>query len=508
MKKFNIMLSFLLVAAFSQLNAQERYVDEIFDDFQVMTNQVYGENVTVLTVPVTGSPTLRPLVTNVYMPPASDTETQRPLVLYFHTGNFLPFPQNGGTGGTVSDSTVIEIASRLARMGYVCAVVDYRKGWNPLAETQEARTNTLINAAYRGVQDSRTALRFFKRTVAEEGNPFGVDTTRTVAWGQGTGGYISLATATIDSYVDIVLPKFIGQDITGDGNPDPMVLLPIHGDPDGTTVGVNPLTGDTLSVPNNLGYGSKFDLCVNMGGALGDTSWLDASDPPFISYHVPTDPFAPYTEGILIVPTTGEQVVEVQGSYLVAQRANALGNNDIFELADINDAVTTVADSRNDGLEGLFPLIGTGGPLDSSPWDWWDPSNVNHQNGLMTNPDMSPQKARTYIDSIMAYYAPRACAALALPCSTVGTKEALLKADAVGLVVAPNPATEEVRLQTNQEYPIQDIMVYDMSGRLVQTQFNVFNNNATIYRQNLPQGMYLARMRFDGGVLVQKIIFK
>lgn len=506
MKKFNIMLSFLLVAAFSQLNAQERYVDEIFDDFQVMTNQVYGFNVTVLTVPVTGSPTLRPLITNVYMPPASDTETQRPLVLYFHTGNFLPFPQNGGTGGTVNDSTVVEIASRLARMGYVCAVVDYRKGWNPLAETQEARTNTLINAAYRGVQDSRTALRFFKRSVAEQGNPFGVDTTRTVAWGQGTGGYISLATATIDSYADIVLPKFIGQG--PDGNPVPMVILPVHGDPDGTTFGVIP-GGDTLSVPNNLGYGSKFDLCVNMGGALGDTSWLDANDPPFISYHVPTDPFAPYTEGILIVPTTGEQVVEVQGSYLVAQRANALGNNDIFKLAEISDAVTTVADSRNDGLEGLFPLIGSGGNLDSSPWDWWDPSNVNHQNGLLTNPDMSSQKARSYIDSIMAYYAPRACAALALPCSTVGTQEALLKADAVGLIVAPNPATEEVRLQTNQEYPIQDIMVYDMSGRLVQTQFNVFNNNATIYRQNLSQGMYLARMRFEGGgVLVQKIIFK
>ena len=43
-------------------------------------------------------------------------------------------------------------------MGYVVASIDYRTGWNPLAATQSERTYQLINAAYRGVQDARTAL--------------------------------------------------------------------------------------------------------------------------------------------------------------------------------------------------------------------------------------------------------------------------------------------------------------------------------------------------------------
>lgn len=509
MKNVNFFLLFFLVFAGFQLQAQQvRYVDMVFDDYEVET-QIYGNNYTVLTVPITGSTTLRPLLMDIYSPPAEDMETERPVVLYFHTGNFLPHPENGSTGGTMKDSTVVEIASRLARMGYVCGVVDYRKGWNPLASTQEERTNTLINAAYRGVQDARTAVRFLKKSVAEEGNPYGVDTTRIAAWGQGTGGYISFATTTIDEYLDIVLPKFIGQDITGDGNPDPMVLQPIHGNPDATSLGINPLNGDTLCLPNHTeGYGSDFDLCVNMGGALGDTSWIDEGDNPFISFHVPTDPFAPYTEGILIVPTTNEQVVEVQGSYLVAQKANDLGINDIFVMAEIDDAVTDVANSRNDGLEGLYPLLGSN-PLDSGPWEWWNPeTNVNHENGIQTNPDMSAEKARTYIDTIMAYYAPRACAALALPCSPLGTDDNLLNADQVGLVTAPNPATEVVYLQTNPEYPITDMLLYDMSGRLVQSQFNISENDIEIRRQDLSSGMYFARLRFEEGMLVQKIVFK
>ena len=54
-------------------------------------------------------------------------------------------------------------------MGYVVASIDYRLGWNPLAATQSERTNQLINAAYRGVQDARTAVRYFRMNAAEQG---------------------------------------------------------------------------------------------------------------------------------------------------------------------------------------------------------------------------------------------------------------------------------------------------------------------------------------------------
>ena len=43
----------------------------------------------------------------------------------------------------------------------------------PLAATQDERTLQLIQAAYRGVQDSRTAVRFFRKSVAEDEQPLG-----------------------------------------------------------------------------------------------------------------------------------------------------------------------------------------------------------------------------------------------------------------------------------------------------------------------------------------------
>ena len=58
------------------------------------------------------------------------------------------------------------MATRLAKMGYVAAVASYRLGWNPVATTQTERVYTLINAAYRGVQDSRAAVRYFRKGVA------------------------------------------------------------------------------------------------------------------------------------------------------------------------------------------------------------------------------------------------------------------------------------------------------------------------------------------------------
>src|SRR5690606_34382473 len=135
---------------------------------------------------------------------------------------------------------------------------------------------------------------------------------------------------------------------------------------------------------------SDFALSVNLGGAIGDTSWMEPGLQPMISYQVPSDPFAPYVEGIVVVPGLGLPVVEVQGAYLVQLLANQYGNNNVFIDANIDDVYTTVANSRNDGYEGLYPMPREeNNENDSSPWDWWSPDNTNHNNGLQTNPDMS-----------------------------------------------------------------------------------------------------------------------
>lgn len=503
MKHLNKLFALILSVAFLSANAQERYMDEIFTSVDVTTDVIYGVNATILYVPVTGEAVPEALTMDVYEP-NGDTETDRPVVIYLHTGNFLPHPQNGGASGTNRDSTAVEICSRLARMGYVVASINYRLGWNPIAPTQEERVNTLINAAYRGVQDGRTAVRYFRKNAAEGGNTFGIDPAKVVAWGQGTGGYIVMAMTSLDAYNKVLIPKFIGQD--ANGNPLPMVIEPIHGDVEAVAYGVAP-NNDTLCYPNHVGYSSDISLSVNTGGAIGDTSWLDPGQNPMISFHTVSDPFAPYVSGTVIVPVVNLPVVDVQGSYLVQKLANDFGNNDVFKNYGFSDEWSDGPNMNNDGYDGLRPFIRpTGAEFDSAPWDFWDPvTNANHAAGLQTNPDMSAEKARMFIDSLVGYYAPRACAALSLGCSVLDAP--VLDADAFSLQVSPNPAADFIRFETAKEL-IQEVYLYDINGRLVKAITDINTTNYTMNRNALANGVYIAQVRFEEGVMTRKVIFE
>ncbi|MFK7947293.1 MAG: T9SS type A sorting domain-containing protein [Saprospiraceae bacterium] len=522
---------FLATAIF----AQSRYVDEIFTDVTVTSDVPYGQNYTVLTWATSGSSTLQTLVMDFYEP-TGDTEAERPLVILLHTGNFLPNPQNAGTTGTMRDSVIVEFANRLAKMGYVAAVADYRTGWNPAAPSQEERALTLIQASYRGMQDTRTCIRFFKQDYAMNNNSYNVDTSRITVFGQGTGGYISLGTGNLDDYNEILLQKFITQ---ASGQPVPMIVESINGDIYGTSTGVIPtgfglpFEGDTLCIPNYVDYSSDYQLTVNVGGALGDTSWIDENSTPMISFQTPKDPFAPYMEDVLIVPTTGDLIVEVQGAGLIIPKANELGVNDIMKAAFYNDPYTTAANAVNGGNEGLYPMYRPTYPnpqdptdpiTEGSPWDWWDaaywsqiphpscPSGVPvnlcnfHTINSINNPDMSATKARTYIDTIIGYFAPRACAVLDLPCSTVSTEP--IVSDNVQLLVAPNPANEYVRFTSKAGEQILSIELYDLNGRLVQNHYNINNAQFDLNRNGLTTGLYFAKVRFEDGITSEKIMFE
>jgi hypothetical protein len=534
MKNLTLMLALVISTTSFVFSQKVRYIHPVFDTV-VTTQTVYGQNATVLTIAATGKATKVPLPVTIYSP-KGDTVKRRPLVIYAHTGNFLPFPTNGGTGGRTVvppgsplaaiaplgmgfpvDSPVVEICTRLAKMGYVVAAIDYRTGWNPIAPTQTERVNTLINAAYRGVQDFRTAIRFFKLSAIALGNPFGIDTSKIVGWGQGTGGYITMAAATLDSYNDIVLKssnKFVGA------NGLPYVIQQVHGDIYGTSVGINPANGDTLAYINHPGINSDFQLCVNMGGALADTQWIDATDIPMIGYHEPRDFFAPYKEGLVQVPIGGGQtlpVVIVQGTYLATQKTDQLGLNKKMRDLKLNDVITQAANKKNDGIEGLYPLNGTGlTPLDSDPWNWWDTTVMaaferqsmrgNNTNGLAQNPDMSAAKARRYIDTIMAYYAPRAFAVLGLG-TFVNTPD-LLKDHQVGLKISPNPITHYTSITSHIDHLIRRVTVYDANGRQLETISKVNTNQYTWQRNGLPTGLYYMQVGFDKGTITKPVLIQ
>lgn len=439
LSKFLALVLFVLLLGGGNSSAQLRYVNEMFNDAQltVTNNVVFGQNHHFFP-PTTTYPVLD-VKMRVYQPNQMvDTRTDRPVIVYIHAGNFLPPVVNGGIGGSINDSAAVNLCMQWAKRGYVVIAPSYRLGWNPLAATELERRAQLLNAVYRAINDIKCAVRFMRKTVVESGNPYKIDPNDIVLYGQGSGAYVALAYVTMDKHSEISMPKF--QLPNGQSVVDTNIV--------GNLQGFNGL----LNVNNHVGYSSSVKMSINAGGALADTTWLEAGDAPMVSFQAVRDPFGPYRNGIVVVPTTMGNVVEVQGAGIFIDRANRLGNNAAFSNASMfTDPVSNQARSwyyqtipyiyppPNDqinvgGGEGLFPIvrpIRNVPPLyifsnETDPWTWWDSATlvqyvaaVNaqtggtynaaslHAQGMIGNPNMSRTHGLTFIDTIQRYIHPR-----------------------------------------------------------------------------------------------------
>lgn len=547
---FTYLILFTLTAFVSQA---QRYDAEIFSDVTVTPDVTYGVNATVIAFSVFGEAIPQELKMDVYEP-TNDSETERPLVMVFHTGNFLPNVTNGQISGTRTDSSAVEICTQLAKRGFVAASCTYRQGWNPLAETQPERALGLIQASYRGVQDGRTAIRYFKKDYSEEGNTFGIDTSKIVMWGNGTGGYVTLGVNGLSFYNEIPLAsnpagKFLLDVNPPDGVPEtPMVVPAYHGDIEGKVLTIAPdaafglPAGDTTNYPNHVDYSSDFQLTINVGGALGDISWLADQTVPIIAVQSIDDQFAPYDDAILVVPTTGDPIVQVQGLKAIGESQEASGINQAWKDFGFDDAVTQDAMANaaawDDGTGHPYYEGGYSWkkPNNSNGFDegvvieWWDPEALSppilpdfpngvpwnmlphpsggtfHSQGLNLNEGMSGTKARANIADIMDYVIPRACITLDLGCASVSADDIILSPNLI--TMTPNPTTGQVTITSVENESIQNIEVYSLNGQLMSVENDVNSNNASINVVNQVPGMYIVKVYMENGFVTKKLVVK
>lgn len=518
MKKLLLSLLVLGSSLFITKNTEaQRYITPVFPSASVTNSVVYGRNIEVLT----GTPTGKDLLVDVYQPAgAVDPITERPLVVVLHTGSFLPPVINGQPTGSRRDSTIVQTCTEFAKRGYVAAAVSYRLGWNPAATGtagQDIRTGTLLQAVYRALLDAKAAVRYFRKNATVGGNTFGIDTNKIVIGGFGTGGYIALAYATLDDPAEISLSKFLAQTTNatyGFTAGQSYVNQSLLGDFEG--YGGNPaLNIDT----NSVGYNSAVQFVFNAGGAMGDSSWMEPGDAPTVCFHVVGDPFAPYGIGDVVVPTTGDFVVEVSGSQSVIQLANADGNNNCMIAAGFSDPLSTYALANTGNSEGLYPFF-TNPSLQAGPWEWYD-STVTvltaqalglpaangtqaYQNSLATNPNMSKAKAVAYIDTIMGYLNPRMAYCLNL---TTGLNN--VNNLSANISIQPNPAADRVTIKSDGlAGNLNTVRLFNLLGEEVFLAENVGQSSYTIERRGLAQGLYIVKMNFDKGDATGKVVFK
>ena len=424
MKK-KLLSVFALVTSMLALNeatAQNRYLDEVFTSVNKSSNVVYDTNYAInllygntspdIPIAFTASPVwVEKLKCDIYTPDG-DTLNNRPVIILSHTGSYLPPLVNKQTTGSKDDSSLVELANRFAKRGYVVVAMNYRLGWNPAATSQEVATEQLIKATYRALQDMRNCVRFMRRNAAT----YGIDETKIIFGGQGTGGYIGLAGATVNTRADIESNiKFLR------GDASPMVSVDTLGDWTGIG-GAYPYND-----PADASVSSDVNMFFNFGGAMGDTAWMKANSKPMVAMHTTRDPFAPYNTGNVIVPTTGLTVIpNASGAGDVIPKANALGVNNKLNSYVYLDPMSDRANTVSKNINNLFGFE-TSFPVEGSPWEWWDRPSMQARQftvyrdaiplpasgyiadslSMVTNPFMSAERGKAYIDTIVGFVAPR-----------------------------------------------------------------------------------------------------
>ncbi|HZH85776.1 MAG TPA: PKD domain-containing protein [Brumimicrobium sp.] len=258
MKIYKIAILLILSTTFSTVYSQcdtVRYEKPLFNSITQHVNVKYGE-AQRWNIPYNDED----LYMNIFTPD-NDTLSKRPLMIWVHPGGFL--------NGSKELQDMMALCDSFAQRGYVTATIDYRKGFNPLSNTSAER------AVYRGTQDLRSAIRFLKA----KHNLYGIDTNYTFIGGSSAGAFAVIHTVYMNQ------------------NEAPSSIASGFGYP---ALGCLDCTG------NNYVHGMNISGYVNLWGAIGDSTWINANETAKgLHIHGKADGTVPFGVGHpFAVPTT------------------------------------------------------------------------------------------------------------------------------------------------------------------------------------------------------------
>ncbi len=476
--KSKIILSMLL--AMGSASFAQRYLTPQFSNVTVTKDIKYGANLGYNS----SFTTSEDLFMDVYEP-TGDTVTKRPVIILGHAGSYLSLYQWGNKG----QYSVVEMCNRFAKLGYVAVSIDYRTGWQAGSNDAETREKTIINAVYRAMQDFKTCIRFFKKD-ASTTNLWKTDPCKIFIGGTNSGGYSALAVGTLNKQSELTGVKFL------DSKGDPYINQAKTGSFDGF--------GGSENLDNHAGYTSDARAILALGAATGDSTWIEAGETPVVAISGVDETTTPYNTAVVITGS-GTAIIVVSGAGDFMPRLERLGNNDVFKAAALPQGPPNKngAGAVTNAIEGLYPLYGQ----QFEPWSWYDGAQPVGDAAL--NPNATQAKALKYIDTIMAYTAPRFYEIIKDNSScqvTTGIRD-LKPSDNLSFSALPNPAGSYLTvLSSNTDTKIASLLLFDLNGRKLAVAENGNTYFAKIDVQSIPNGMYLAEIITVDGIRTAKRI--
>lgn len=415
MKKIYL-LGLLAASVFSTQAQQDcsngRYVDEVFPTITTTSDIQYGANLNL-------SGNNVDLLLDIYQPDG-DTETNRPVIIFIHGGSFV--------GGSKTGTDVVPLAQDFAKKGYVTASINYRLGISLQGDLEKNASEAVMRAT----QDTRAAVRFFRKSVDTEGNPYGIDDTKIFLVGASAGGFNALHLAYLDEVSEI--PPIIDLNAPG-------------------------LDGEIEGESGNPGYISTVNAIVNIAGALGDTTWMQAGDTPLLSFHGDDDGTVPFGTDLIYLGGVFE-VMEVDGSSTVHTKAENLSLNHCFK-----------------------PHYGA----DHIP----HAGNANYYDTTMT---YMAQWLKTFVCGGTDY---------CYDYATMSLDENTLH----DVSIYPNPASTKLTIAS--EATMNSVRIIDFSGRLVKEESTLNTTILNVDVSSLPEGIYFVESIFiDGSRITSKVVIR
>lgn len=408
----------------------ERFHDFVFAGSTVTSNITYGSNVTY-------SNSTQSLKMDVYEP-TGDVSTARPLVIVAHGGSFV--------GGSKTGTDVVPLCKDFAKLGYVAASIDYRLGMTHFPVGGPPDSTDAGAAVMRAVHDGRAAIRWFKQNARIGGNTYKIDTNNIYFAGVSAGGFIALHIAYMDHLSEF--PSYV--DTTGQYG--------LHGGIEGQS--------------GNPGYDSRVKAIVNICGALGDTTWMQAGDTPLLSLHGNRDNTVPYGSAEIYLLGV-YPLLQVDGSSSVALRADHVGIENCFKTYYNQDHVPEVGTSANNLA-------------------YYDTTIVIARNFLEHQVCSSVALQCGYTDSIRSVVA--------------GINE--LSYDNDKISVYPNPASTSLTVNLSNVTGEVTVELYNMIGEKVKSVGGIKNDKVMISRDGLKNGVYMLNVRANGKLYSKRVVLE
>lgn len=261
--------------------ASERYATPIFNEVKVTLDVQYGSNLNTLNVK-------QDLFMDVYEP-KGDTLSQRPAIVFAFGGSFL-------AGDRLQLS---ELATEVAKLGYVGVCIDYR-----LLSFLQLPIDSVkgLDIAIKASGDMKAAIRHLRKDAATA-NVFRIDPNFIIAAGLSAGAITAMQATYFDS----------------EDNTDPYIKSVID-----NNGGVEGNSGDA----ENLTYSSKVQGVINMSGAVYRPEFIDAGEAPLISFHGDNDATVAY--GYDYVYVFSQPIIPLYGSFEIDKRAKAVGVSSVL----------------------------------------------------------------------------------------------------------------------------------------------------------------------------------